>query len=43
MDRFRHLLGGAGMGGLGGPTPGQVCAKHPNEELCARILCERVS
>jgi hypothetical protein len=24
MDRFRHLLGGSGMGGLGGPTPGQV-------------------
>merc|ERR1712000_659433 len=23
MDRFRHLLGGSGMGGLGGPTPGQ--------------------
>ncbi|CAG9989763.1 unnamed protein product [Clonostachys byssicola] len=23
MDRFRHILGGAGMGGLGGPTPGQ--------------------
>ncbi|KAF4125003.1 26S proteasome regulatory subunit N11 [Geosmithia morbida] len=23
MDRFRHLLGGAGMGGLGGPAPGQ--------------------
>ena len=30
MERFRHLLGGGGMGGLGGPAPGQVSSLETN-------------
>lgn len=35
MDRFRHLLGGAGMGGLGGPAPGQVSSLGTNAAFIA--------